>query len=952
MSPLTGSPVFILRAFLPAAIAAAVLFAGAPARGQGDPSNANEFVRGLSELGLDGVVMRLLEDPPDNPERAKELRDALAAGWVPRQATTSERFLDAVERVIQLDKNLPRPEGVHWAEPIWDADLAQTLLFSALPGLQEAGDFVMFGVPSRGQSRATAKVAETAYRRLNRAEDTFVGIQLQLRRQRDFVNEYVNTGRWDRLTRYMNLNVPYYRAWAAGYLLAEGPEGPYFAGEEDAQRRYTRLLNGVSRDVASLVEDRDNLGLHDDNLARLDILAATLAVERGEPDAAVVAAERADDHEQARPYSRFLAKLAQAKALQAAGETDKAAQLVDALADDQYTRENPYRMVLVADRRFLLIFSDAEAMDEARAKAERLADAFEVYDRLLKSEPMAPWAGPMRTFVESRYERQVPAWAEGELLPPTVRFAGVRRDIVQAERLRVRDAEAAAALYRRVFEETDAMLEGEDLGYEPEFESTLRYFQGLALYRLEEYGPAADQLLVVADKFPDLPRGEESIRFAYGSIVRPLYVKARDHEAWITRMSTAFKLVIEKYPNIPLAERARYHRAAFFREQGRHVAAIKAYLTIERGHPNYFAARYEELVSRANLWNDPPAPLEDGEEENGEGGAVAPEGDGVGEGGEADEAALAREARRLGGADAVIEAASTFIELANGRIESSDPDVPENIGEMVANAYLIRAQVLLRDRNDPEAAERDLDAVAERFGDVEGVRNRITQTRIRALQEQGKYVEAERRLRGYMEQEPDRAAPLAAGVLGGLVREAERRAGRGGELGPIVDAAVKLADSLVLPWARQQPFTVPQKLAFEIMPARALVIAERWQAALDRFDSIIERYDKAETKPASSNLDVVLGRAKAQYHLEDYRTAYKGFEKVFEALGNEGPTGGAMPPEFWESVLFMAETQDQWADGENRKIYSWLEGLNRKYDGLGPAPYEDRLADLRQKHRP
>jgi tetratricopeptide (TPR) repeat protein len=201
-----------------------------------------------------------------------------------------------------------------------------------------------------------------------------------------------------------------------------------------------------------------------------------------------------------------------------------------------------------------------------------------------------------------------------------------------------------------------------------------------------------------------------------------------------------------------------------------------------------------------------------------------------------------------------------------------------------------------------------------------------------------------------MQRSPEEAAPLAAGILKGLTDQAQRQAARGASVDKLVDAVVNLADTVVLPWARQQQFTAPQKVALEIRPARAQMLAGRWDAALKRFNEIIERYDK----PAASNLDIVMGKSKCQYELGELKPAYEGFERAFNALAEaaRNTEGEAMPPQYWEAALHMARIQDQWADGSNPKIYGWIEGLERKHDGLGGDRFRDAFEELQAKHRP
>jgi hypothetical protein len=141
-----------------ALIVSTVLAVAMPAAAQeGDTISDEAFLRGLSEMGLGDVVLEIAKNPPSDPMEAAGLRDALISAYLPTLKAQGglPGFFQGVDMIIDYQKQLLNDDANkdYWARPVWMADFAQQMMFSALPEVQQAGDFALVGFPNANQRK-------------------------------------------------------------------------------------------------------------------------------------------------------------------------------------------------------------------------------------------------------------------------------------------------------------------------------------------------------------------------------------------------------------------------------------------------------------------------------------------------------------------------------------------------------------------------------------------------------------------------------------------------------------------------------------------------------------------------------------------------------------------------------------------------------------------------------
>jgi len=911
--------VLTLALAAPAVPAAAQADAPAAAQADAPPLDSGQFVDGLVEIGLDGLIEELAADPPADPAQAADLRAALVERYLPSLAGDPSRFLEGLRLIHRLQEAMyeqaPRD---HWARPTWGADYAEQLLLQALPTLYQAGEFALLGFPSQFQQEAVDFAAEHALEMTNRAEEEFARIQVALRGRDDFTDAYVNTGRWDELLDYQSRNIPYFRTWAILYLNTQADDGPYFSRFDDPAAQRARLLKQAASEIGPVIEGAVAEVLTDESLARMRIAAAQLELARDDPDAALRQLDQAAQLEQASRFMRFILRLTRAKALHQAGRIDEMDRVLTEAKGMAIARENPLNLVLIADRRFLVDYRRAQAADDPMERRRILQGAFDVYAALLRNPALGEWQGAIQQFVERRYERQVPPDAPAETLPPPVRLAQVRKAFNAGEQLRQNgQAEAAAERYQAAIDRATALLEAEPIA--PVTEAETMFFLGVAQLRGGQAPQALRTFIALADAFADQARGEQAIRIAVASLAVPIYRSNPDNAAAQRLLEEAMHVLFTRYPNIPLAAESTYTYAAYLRERERYADAVEAYNRVPADHAAYVAALYEKASCLGALWQDAPPTRR---------------------------AERAQETRR---------ALERFLEVAEQALPERSGESRQTLRRYMASAMVLEATILNETANAPDRAAEIVAEVRRRFDDVEAVRANLTSLEIRIAQKRGAFSRAEQLLRQYMQQSPQRAGPLALAVLQSLIDEVEQLADRDAppdQLRERARIARGLAENLVVPWVRQQErFNASQRLSFELLPANALMAAGQHAQALEQFDALIAEYGRA----AEQNFDVVRGRAEALFQVgraepdrraELFAEAQQELRKIIRFSQQHQRFGD----DHWWAQMRWMQMMALRSEGPNPAIARHIRRLENRHPGLGGEPYRSELRRLLEEH--
>ena len=212
------------------------------------------------------------------------LRDALVDVWLPTLRDNMKGYLAALKQIFAYsDRLFKQPEYKNfWGRSAWASDFAQHLMLSALPDLYQAGDFTLLGFPNTTQRQVVNVIAAKCFKILERAEDEHYRLAAILRARPDFTSAYVNTGRWDKMQGYVEVNIPYYRTWAIIYLLTQNNAGPYFKQFTDPKAQRERLIAIATADINHVLASAEKRQLSDDTLVMMHMAATEVALSAGE----------------------------------------------------------------------------------------------------------------------------------------------------------------------------------------------------------------------------------------------------------------------------------------------------------------------------------------------------------------------------------------------------------------------------------------------------------------------------------------------------------------------------------------------------------------------------------------------------------------------------------------------------------------------------------------------
>jgi len=902
------------------AVACLLVVAGA-SQAQNAAPTANEaerntqLIEAMLSKGMTPAVQAFLAQPPTDPELATGVRDGIVKAYLPTLRSSPEKYLQTVRDVVSYQRRMyaDQTHADYWARPKWGADLAQELLINALPDMYLAGAFATLGFPDESQRKAVNLISTESIELLDRAEDEFFNMKTTLRGREDFVSEYVNTGHWAELQRYQQLNIPYNRAWAVVYVLTQSDDGPYFSETDDVESARESLIRKGKADVEVAADKARAMGLPADIHARMDLLRAHLAIYEGRYDTARQHAQDARARNGARAYTRFLAQLTYAKALHKAGNVDRLKSLLDGLEQDPITRQNPLHAVLVTDRRFMIIYDQANQVSDPVRKREIISKAFDVYVQLLNSDLIADrYRGAIRTYVEDRYQQQIPAGMDAGELPGPLQLAAVRATFEAGEELRKQGkAQQAVQRYTEAVEMAGKLRQREKLT--PATKVQTLFYCGYAQLRARESLSAARTFIQLADEFPDRARGEQAINIALVNIIQPELEKKADEQALQRLAERAYDILFQKYPNIDLARVATYDYAAFLRQTEQYAKAVRAYADVPSDHEAYLSALYERLSCLGVLWQ------------------------------EADAGHMVRQHARD-----IINGVEQFLREVPDRLGRLPAERRQTIQRYIVQARLLRVRVRLETFDQSQQAMDELDEIRAQYGDMEQIQTRIQGVIIRAYQKQNKFDLAEKELEQYMQRKPEKAGPLALGILQSI-NEQIKNEDDPQRVNMLAGVAVNLSRDIVLPWARTQDPNTETMISYELMPAESLMAAGKWKEALDQFEKIVKRHGK----PAENKMEIVEGMAECHAELGSVAQAQKRYNKIIRFYQE---TGESRDKHYWNAQMRVYQMMDQFAAKKgnvpNTQIYRGIRILTQRYPDLGGEPYASELKRLQNKHAP
>ena len=925
----------------PAVIALTVVciwwLAAAPADAQIGRLDDGQFTRGLAERGMNDLLLYYVENnPSDDPQKQLVLRAEVqkirAADTNLDDVDRRAAMADVISCYDQLLKLGETDAAIRLKKPIWLTDLTQFLLFTALPAEQNAALFVEFGVPTDEQRRRFDDLTTRAVTAIEDAAWRWFTLQTELRAM-EIENEDL---RYRLKEQYGGAQIPYYRAFADYFAALQADDGPYFQTvqkqrqeegepfEVKAERR--KLLEQAVSALAQLKDRAERLRITTDVYSLTGRAQSLL----GQYDSAIQSLAQAVESAEAGTAPALLARLAQIVAHQRADRLEQAEQtLADVRKDPQAA--NTLWSILLADRDYLIRRSRADAETDPARKQQRLAEAYQVYvdvltDQRVRDDPELLTV--LKQYMFGRIAEQVPADTDLAKLPPMVALAvGVTAvndgqeqinsanqsdDEATAGKLRT----AAAADFKRGSEVLAALLNRANLPNE--LSADALYYLGLAAYLSGQEVAAATRWVDLADRHPDMTVSEAAIGYAL-QLARNIYRDNPKNAVAVDLHERMFKVLLEKFPTTEMASTHSYTYAQFLHQQKRYAEAVEAFERVGEDHDLYVDGRFLKLASLRGQW------------------------------------ALA-----VGNAKSdLIRPVLDAVDECIAAVSSVAPDkADERLDQMQAQARIWKAEMLIESLGRYADALKLLADFDSQFGAFPGLVGDAKALRIRILQRQESWAEAEAEIEQLLVNEEFRQAvgAIILSVLEGLNREIaelqqEQQADKVRHLAGI---AARLAQRL-LDWAATQPMYQDEQnlLPFRVQHGEALLWAGQYDDAIEAFEAALN------TEP--TNIDANAGLAEAHFSLDDYAKAKPYYDKLIENIPD------ARNPVKWKAwaqrlTIADADVGRLKAKGEpkylvaakrvSEDIFLRIRQLEAVDPELGGDPFKQTFIRLRVKHQP
>jgi len=818
-----------------------------------------------------------------------------------------ERFadpsLDSAQRVAALESAEAQLRALvdrfpqHWQWPVWQVDLAETLLFDDLGGLHQHADlFCRFGLATPEQRKVFAAKSDEAMSRLEEARLAFYRLQHSLPQREEHRTQRLAADRWRQWLTHRDLHLPVLHAQAA-INVATANNDP-------------QLLKSALADLHPLIYghgDDDIRGRDMDD--RLWAMAAEAYIGLGRFDEADDALDRV---RQPKGNLGLLVTLLQARLLERQGQVDEALTVLADARTQTQMQAVPLDRLLLADAIHLLLHPAAENVD-ARDRQAAMRAAFAGYEPLL-ADPLA--GEQLRPILYERWRKKYADEQSFADLPATV-LAGIGESALNA----ARNAEApadATHLLQQSAAASHAALGRDSLSRSRQAQVMMNL--AWAIYDLDPADwhsqlNAAKLWTHLADELTDQSEAEAAIAHA-ATVLRHLREAGIDpaREQIEQAYLEAAELLFAKFPVSAVADDERlYYGYYILQAQQRYGEAAAVYERIPFGHDDYFEARRERLYCFL-----------------------------------AQHAAAEGQTRRTL-ADQLGEQAAELERQATEYLTNSPRNTSEGIVAAAHNALgharLVRAQLAISEGRVAEARDllADFDTLAAGDSELQrlGAEKRLTV--FVSLRELDAAAAAAQQL---MDAFADRGAAIIAGLFDQIqdqVAAARRAADHSGASAAekLADVAEQLARRL-LEQTRSSPAASPQRISdMTLLHARALLLVNRPAEAMPVLRSLGES--------RSDDADVLYTMAEAAFAIgghDHLAEAQRCYYRLIQGLP-------AHSDRWWHAWMRSLQIRDGLSgDTADSEIYLAVRQLELEDARLGGEPYRSALIKLRDKHQP
>lgn len=952
--PASGTSPRPPRGFIPAAFLVFALWALITPQPQLHAAQPDDslLIDRLSRDGMSELLDRLAQTlPAQDPT----LRQLVQIGQA--RIRLNDRNLDPAQRQSAFDDLLRQTQSLIAQHPddirrsLWQTDLAQTILFSYLPNVEQlAAEFYEFGVPTPQQRHAFEKVVPIAFEQLCDADLRLFQLQSQLPLEPDHQEKHVATGLWDRMMKeYYKTKTQFYLALAAYYTTLLDDDQPYYKNlganplvprqRKDPRQERSRLLDLTVEKLGPFVNSSsDDYGIR--LLATGLIGRATLRLD-ADPAQAV---EHLDQVIAAQPndLNMVLAQLASGLAWHQKGQTPVALDKLSALLAQPLVRQNLLFQLLVTDQIHRLKLAQADSAPPAE-RLQAINRAYQPYQDLISQSGPAPGnqADAYKHYIFSRWRQQFGPQSDLSVVPDVVVAAIAEISRIEGQNLMIQSeelaqnnnptraqelAEQALPKLQQAVDFASQLLKRQQLAPQTKADAmfnlaTARYF--LAQGDLAAQLQACDVWTSLAQQHPDHPVAEQAIRFAI-AVLQQLYEHSPRPEGVADAYQRAAAVLFDKFPTAKFADDQRLHYAFNVLIQGgRYQQALDILDKVPPDHPSYFEAQRESLLSLKALHDQAEKP-----------------------------------------ADRQIWLQRTE-QTAQALLRAADQTPATNTSAQNAKGW---AKLILIDlailANDTDSALKQLDQFDRHFADHPDLVSESLARGIMILTRVGKFEQAVAHAQQMMKSFPDSGAAVINGVLEGLDKQADQLRKQAqqemvaSEKTRLNDEALRMARAaeplaeMLLSWARQHNYDDQQMLPFRLILAKARRLAENPQGAIELLKPLSDQFPHDPELLHNLGESYFAAGEKTPATPAGRQALIEAATRYFDPLiaGLEGQDDPRLRSLWWNAWLRRLQVSDILNEG-TEEIALRVRQLEKTVDqNLGGEPYRSKLKELERKH--
>ncbi len=914
------------------------------------------LIDALAQEGMGELLLHLVEtEKPSDAATARQVEIAglridyqrlsagagRAASHDPREAEAlREQAGQAFAKLTDATRALIRDFYDNDQRPIWQTDLAQSLIIDQLHGLNNSAPlFAEFGVTTPEQRDALATLGPEVLALLGDAQLRLFNLRGEVGRDPARSQQLQANGLFFRLfDEYDQRRTPYYLAYAAN-LVARLPDGaPYFSDpdaaamripyrESDPQRERARLLELAERELDK-VEGKlgDGLGVRDAAIA----LRGRVLLARNRADQAIEVVDELLSGEQ-RGITWLTAKLTRAAALHEKGLTEQALQELRELSGDPAVTGDLRFSLLVTDLTHRVMLAEAKRLPPNR-RDEAVAAGYQPYLALLSGPYTGEQMQGLRDFIYKRWEASLSDAQGVDALPPLVRLAvsqvlrqqgqTINTQLDGPQAVRGMSTDDRLALRERAKDKlADAIRIAQTLtapDIRPQIRSEAMFNLAIAMHAAAP-SDADNRLKLtailtdLADQMPGQPVAEDAITAAV-ALLRELHQVLPTPPGVEPAYERAVSVLFNKFPTSEAADSERlYYGYTVLAQHDRHRQAVDMFQRVPFDHDDYFAAQRQSLVSLRELDT------------------------------QAQPAERPRLRREI---DSLVKRITAEADDIQG--SAINPDRATSARRAVATTKIITAELAMGGR-DFAAVIAALDGFEKAYPDQADLIAEALQTRIIALGDAGRHGELATAAQRMVTDYPQQAAPVIDQVLTQAeqrieslqVEMATANSQARQSLQEQIDAQARAAAVLsgyLLDWASQQGFDPQTLMPFEVIRAKTLRLSGDTDRAYPILAKLINDFP--------NDAQVMLEYAQVLYDRGDEDSlieAVRFYDRLITGLG------APYPKEWWTAWMRRLQINDRLNEG-TQEIPLRVRQLRMTDPELGGPITKPELERLEHKH--